>query len=197
MSIASSPYRLAAASVLIGVMETAQGPQPLYTEIDGHSTVVAYTDVEQARADLPETHKMFSIVVAELLSQLPPYAGLVIELRVLHDVPAATSVAHANPQFGSGGREQHFIPNFADRVEAGDIAAFSPDGRRLPAHINDSGSVVVDGGKGDFIELVNLDRSADVWSPEKINDVVDGGRRAVDAVRRPLGIVTRAGRLVP
>lgn len=53
MSIASTPYRLADAAVLIGVLQTPQGPQPLFTEIDGHSTVVAYTDVEQARVDYP------------------------------------------------------------------------------------------------------------------------------------------------
>jgi hypothetical protein len=81
MSIASTPYRLADAAVLIGVMQTPQGPQPLFTEIDGHSTVVAYTDVEEARADLPETHRMFSIGVAELLRELPPYAGLIVDPR--------------------------------------------------------------------------------------------------------------------
>lgn len=79
--IASTPYRLADAPVLIGVTSTPDGPQPLFTEIDGHSTVVAWTDVAEARADLPDTHQLFSIEVAQLLAGLPPYAGLVIDPR--------------------------------------------------------------------------------------------------------------------
>lgn len=79
--IATSVYRLADSHVLIGVQQTPQGPQPLFTEIDGESTVVAYTDVDQAKANLPDTHGLFSIQVASLLQQLPAHAGLVVDPR--------------------------------------------------------------------------------------------------------------------
>jgi hypothetical protein len=79
VNIASSPYRLTRAAVLIGVMQTPQGPQPHFTEIDGHSTVLAYTDLDAARGAMPETHRLFSIVVAELLAQVPPYVAMVID----------------------------------------------------------------------------------------------------------------------
>ena len=79
--LASSLYRLADAEVLIGVAETPQGPQPLFTDVSGESAVVAYTDLEEAQADLPESHRLFSIPVAELLAELAPHAGLVVDPR--------------------------------------------------------------------------------------------------------------------
>ncbi|MBW3647121.1 MAG: enhanced serine sensitivity protein SseB C-terminal domain-containing protein, partial [Actinobacteria bacterium] len=51
----------------------------MFSEIDGHSIVLAYTDVDVARAAMPETHRLFSIVVAELLNQVPPYVGVLID----------------------------------------------------------------------------------------------------------------------
>lgn len=79
--IASSPYRLADSEVLIGVAQTPQGPAPLFTEVSGEIACVAFTDPDEARADLPDTHRLFSIVVADLLRQLPPHVGLVVDPR--------------------------------------------------------------------------------------------------------------------
>jgi len=81
--IGTSIYRLADSHVLIGVQQTAQGPQPRFTQIAGETAVVAYTDVDEAKADLPETHRLFSIQVAELLQQLPPHRDLAQQARDL------------------------------------------------------------------------------------------------------------------
>lgn len=104
--LASSIYRLADAAVLIGVMQTPEGPEPLATDLGGESAVVAYTDLSEARSDLPETHRLFSIEVAELLAQLPAHAGLVIDPRSpspVH-VPASgkQAVINASKPFPAG-----------------------------------------------------------------------------------------------
>lgn len=79
--IASSIYRLADSDVLIGVATTLAGPTPLFTDVEGEIACVAYTDESEARADLPQTHELFSIEVTELLRQLPSHVGLVIDPR--------------------------------------------------------------------------------------------------------------------
>jgi hypothetical protein len=43
------------------------------------------------------------------------YRPGITEFRLTHDVDVARSVARANPQFGPGGLEQVYIPNF-DKV---------------------------------------------------------------------------------
>lgn len=77
----ASVWRLTEAEVLIAVAQTADGPAPLFTEVSGEITAVAYTDVAEARADLPDTHRLFSIQVAEFLRQLPGHVGLVVDPR--------------------------------------------------------------------------------------------------------------------
>lgn len=86
---ASSLYRLADTEVLLAVAQTEQGPAPLFTEVSGEPAVVAWTDLEQARADVPESHQLFSMPVAELLAQLPPHAGLVVDPRAASPVHVA------------------------------------------------------------------------------------------------------------
>jgi hypothetical protein len=53
--------------------------------------------------------------------QVAPRAGLyrpgLTEFRLTQDVDAAQSTALANPQFGAGGLQQYYIPNWADVTE--------------------------------------------------------------------------------
>ena len=79
--IATSVHRLADSEVLIAVATSPEGPAPLFTEVAGETTCVAWTDADEARADLPETHRLFSIGVAELLRQVPPGVGLLVDPR--------------------------------------------------------------------------------------------------------------------
>lgn len=88
---ASSLYRLADTEVLLAVAQTGQGPAPLFTEVSGEPAVVAWTDLEQARADVPDTHQLFSLPVAELLAQLPAHAGLVVDPRAGSPVHVAAA----------------------------------------------------------------------------------------------------------
>jgi hypothetical protein len=89
--LASSVYRLADSEVLIAVAQTPDGPAPLFTDIGGEITCVAYTDLREAQSDVPSTHRLFSIVVAELLGQLPEHVGLVVD-------PRAASPVHVGAQ---------------------------------------------------------------------------------------------------
>lgn len=94
-SIASSPYRLADSHVLIAVAMTERGPEPLCAQAGDEIVAVAYTDPAEAKADAPDTHRVFSIQVAELLEQLPAGMGVVIDPRSpspVH-VPAAARPA--------------------------------------------------------------------------------------------------------
>lgn len=104
--VGTSLYRLADAEVLIGVAETPGGPQPLFTDVDGEPAVVAFTDLAEAQSELPETHRLFSIVVAELAAQLPPHAGIVVDPRSASPawVPAASkqAVVEAAQAFPAG-----------------------------------------------------------------------------------------------
>ncbi len=79
--IASSIHRLADSEVVIAVANSLEGPAPLFTEVEGETTCVAWTDVDEARAELPQTHRLFSIGVAELLRQVPPGVGLLVDPR--------------------------------------------------------------------------------------------------------------------
>jgi hypothetical protein len=80
-SIASSVHRLADTYVLIAVATTPRGPEPLCTRVGDEVVAVAYTDQAEAEADRPDTHKLFSIQVADLLGQLPPGVGALIDPR--------------------------------------------------------------------------------------------------------------------
>lgn len=84
---ASSVYRLADTEVLIAVAAGATGPEPLVTEVSGEPAVVAWTDVALAQQAAPDTHRLFSIPVAELAAQVPPHAGIVVD-------PLAASPVH-------------------------------------------------------------------------------------------------------
>jgi hypothetical protein len=91
LPIATSVYRLADGMVLIGVAETPRGPEPLFTDVSGAPTAVAYTDPDEMRRVLPEGYRQFQIQVSELLEQLPAGVGLVID-------PHAPSPVYVSPQ---------------------------------------------------------------------------------------------------
>lgn len=82
-------YRLADSVVLIGVRTGDRGPEPLYTDVSGALCAVAYTDPEEIRRDLPEGYRLFQITVPELLAQLPPAAGLIIDPRAASPIHVA------------------------------------------------------------------------------------------------------------
>jgi hypothetical protein len=79
LPIASSIYRLADSMVLIGVSQTERGPEPLFTEVSGALTAVAYTDWNEMARTMPEGYHLFQIQVSELLAQLPENVGLVVD----------------------------------------------------------------------------------------------------------------------
>jgi SseB protein C-terminal domain len=74
-------YRIADTTVLIGLRFGDRGPEPLYTEVGGVPAAVAYTDPDEIRRDLPDGYRLFQLQVPELLGQLPPPCGLVINPR--------------------------------------------------------------------------------------------------------------------
>lgn len=118
-----------------------------------------------------------------------------IGFAVTTDVPAATGTARANPQFGAGGQEQHFVPSFTERVLAGDIVAVAPDGQVLMAVLDEAGALTVLAGNGDLIALQDLTPRPGIWEPEQVRSVVTGIRQVVDVVRVPVGVGTRLDRL--
>jgi hypothetical protein len=75
-----------------------------------------------------------------------------VSLRFNADVPAATSHALANPQFGEGGLRQYFIPDVTDRIAAGDISVVDSSGNVVPVHDG-----FADLGSGQNIPLHNFD----------------------------------------
>jgi hypothetical protein len=79
--IASTVWRLADSTVLIGVKQTADGPVPLVTEVSGEPVGVAFTDPAEIRALLPDDYRMFQIPLVEFLGNLPPTYGLVVDPR--------------------------------------------------------------------------------------------------------------------
>lgn len=89
LPLASSVYRLADAEVLIAVAQTPDGPAPLFADVGGEIACIAYTDLREAESDVPDTHRLFSIVVADMLSQLPEHVGLVVDPRAASPVHVA------------------------------------------------------------------------------------------------------------
>lgn len=73
-----SPWQLAATQVVIGVLPSEQGPSPWCTEVDGQTTVVAWTDPDLARQAVPDTHELAQVVVHELVGQLPAGIGMAL-----------------------------------------------------------------------------------------------------------------------
>ncbi|MFE0099493.1 enhanced serine sensitivity protein SseB C-terminal domain-containing protein [Streptomyces sp. NPDC059009] len=71
-------YRLADSTVLIGVKQTERGPEPLFTAVSGEPCAVAYTEPDEIREVLPDDYHLYQIPVVELLAQLPPVCGLLI-----------------------------------------------------------------------------------------------------------------------
>ncbi|MEU3463151.1 hypothetical protein ABZ721_24815 [Streptomyces sp. NPDC006733] len=82
-------YRLADSIVLIGVRTGDRGPEPLYTDVSGTLCAVAYTDPDEIRRDLPDGYRLFQITVPELLAQLPPAAGLIVNPRAASPIHVA------------------------------------------------------------------------------------------------------------
>ncbi len=77
----------------------------------------------------------------------------VVTFETASDIPAATSHTSANPQYGAGGATQHYVPDFNNRVVAGEINAIDGAGNSLPASLNDRGQLVVDWPDGSVIRL--------------------------------------------
>lgn len=93
-----SPWQLAATWVVIGVLPSEQGASPWCTEVDGETTVVAWTDPDLARAGVPDTHELAQVAVHELVGQLPAGVGMALVqgekgLRVAADQTAALASA--------------------------------------------------------------------------------------------------------
>lgn len=55
------------------------------------------------------------------IMQIAPWAGMyrpgLAEFRLTQDLEVSRSIALAHPQFGAGGLEQHYIPNWDDVTE--------------------------------------------------------------------------------
>lgn len=66
-----SPWQLAATWVVIGVLPSEQGPSPWCVQLEGETTVVAWTDPDLARAGVPDTHELAQVAMHELAGQLP------------------------------------------------------------------------------------------------------------------------------
>lgn len=100
--VAVSPliFRVADSNVLIGVRTTDRGPEPLYTDVGGEVCAVAYTDPAEIRRDLPDDYRLFQITVPELLAQLPPVCGLVINPRAAS--PVFVAAAERDAVIGAG-----------------------------------------------------------------------------------------------
>lgn len=113
-SITSSIYRLADATVLITVERTQRGPVLLYTTVSDEPAAVAYTDVDEAKADMPDGYHLYQIPVAELVAKLPAGYGLVIDPRAKTPVhiPAAarTMIADAALPFPPGATVRIGLP---------------------------------------------------------------------------------------
>ena len=133
-------------------------------------------------------------------SILNPYRGDGVRMVTTTDVPAASSTARANPQYGGGGSEQHFVPDFGQRVLAGDIVAVDVRGVEVPTFVDTRGGVWIQDVDGGTIPLTGVDVRPGVWDPGTFagdrQAVLDGLRPVVDAVRIPLGVATRTDRLV-
>lgn len=78
-SIASSPWRLADAQVHVVVDSAPTGLAPRTTTVAGGQACVAFTDPGRAQAAASATSTVHSIGVAELLGQLPPGVGLLLD----------------------------------------------------------------------------------------------------------------------
>lgn len=102
-----SPWQLAATWVIIGVLPSERGASPWCTEVDGETTVVAWTDPDLARSAVPDSHELAQVAVHELLGQLPAGVGMALVqgrqgLRVAADQTAA--LAAAGKPFPAGAR---------------------------------------------------------------------------------------------
>ena len=167
---------------------------------------------EGSLAELGNSSRAFNEAV-QVGSYQGGYRGYGITFETTTNVHAADGVTAMNPQFGAGGHSQQYIPDFTTRVNAGDIVVVDQAGTRLPAQIDAAGDIHVQLGDGPDAPWVQLDGTAhapsiltpltdtaqgpDVWSPDDVRDAVDGAKHAVDAVKRPVGLATRAGKLVP
>ena len=55
-----------------------------------------------------------------------------VKLQLNTDLPVASAHAVANPQFGSGGLPQYFIPDIATHIDSGAIGVVDSAGNALP-----------------------------------------------------------------
>lgn len=85
----------------------------------------------------------------------PPFRSDAMNFQMQVDVPAATSVTGANPQYGGGGLTQHYIPDFNAQVASGNIHAIDASGNVVPASLNDWGGLQLDLPNGPSIHMTN------------------------------------------
>lgn len=113
--IATSIYRLADSMVLFAVRQTDRGPEPLFTEVSGAATAVAYTDQAEIDRVLPDGYAVFAIQLSQFLGQLPPGIGLVVDPNARSPVYVAPdqrqAVLEAAWPFPGGARITYGVPN--------------------------------------------------------------------------------------
>jgi hypothetical protein len=108
--------------------------------------------------------------------------GVTIQFNA--DTPAATGVARANAQFGSGGGTQFFIPDLPNKVGAGTVTVVDAggSGRVLPMVNN----YVADTSAGGQIPLHNYDlpHGSPILTNQQTKNTVDGGVTIVTGLTR-------------
>jgi hypothetical protein len=117
-----------------------------------------------------------------------PYRPEGISFEAVNEVPAARSIAQANPQYGAGGAQQSFIPDLGGRFQSGDIIAVTPDGSPLTSVVDDLGRVTITDSTGNVFALSNfLDArpGSGVWYSTDFAAAHEAARNVYDALRSP------------
>jgi hypothetical protein len=126
-----------------------------------------------------------------------PYRTEGVRLEVVREIPAAESVARANPQFGAGGGDQVYIPDLPGRMRGGDVIAVGPDGTKLPVTVRHDGKITVQAPDGTLIDMTNYgpNPNPNVFTRSEFKAVAPGLRDTYDIGRIGVGIPTRAERI--
>jgi hypothetical protein len=124
-----------------------------------------------------------------------PYRPEGVRLEAVREIPAAESVARANPQYGAGGGDQVYIPDLPGRMRDGDVIALGPDGSRLPVTVRHDGKITVQAPDGSFIDMTNYGPNPNVFTVPEFEGVQRGLRDVYDIGRIGIGIPARAERM--
>jgi SseB protein C-terminal domain len=113
--IATSIYRLADSMVLFAVRQTDRGPEPLFTEVSGAPTAVAYTDQAEIDRIKPDGYAVFQVQLSDFLSQLPVGIAIVVDPHAPSPVYIAPgqrdAVLEAAWPFPTGAHITYGVPN--------------------------------------------------------------------------------------